>query len=101
MGAKATGWAVDYRDAFQSPWTKPLWIKRGVHSFGLHNPLEYVKNEMLLYQKLKILQAFFSLTWEILWKPLQRLQYIQQKYRGKLKDVEEWTRVALCLHETC
>lgn len=97
MGAKAAGWAVDYRDAFQSPWTKPLWIKRGVHSFGLHNPLEYVKNEMLLYQKLKILQAFFSLTWEILWK----LQYIQPKYRGKLKDVEEWTRVALCLHETC
>lgn len=55
MGAKAAGWAVDYRDAFQSPWTKPIWIKRGVHSFGLHNPLEYVKNEMLLYQKLKIL----------------------------------------------
>ena len=59
MGAKAAGWAVDYRDAFQSPWTKPLWIKRGVHSFGLHNPLEYVKNEMLLFRKPKILQAFF------------------------------------------
>lgn len=89
MGAKAAGWAVDYRDAF--PWTKPLWIKRGVHSFG-HNPLEYVKNEMLLYRKLKILQAFFSLTWEILWEPLQRLHTFKQKYRGNLKDVEEWNR---------
>lgn len=91
MGAKAAGWAVDYRDAFQSPWTKPLWIKRGVHSFGLHNPLEYVKN-LELYQKLKILQAIFlwlEKSYESLYKDSNTFK---QKYRGNLKDVEEWNR---------